>query len=209
MSRHREPDEMSPRYRTFRAFMVLMGKIFMGFTVHGVENTPPSGSLVIAANHARVLDPVFVCMAVPRRIQWMAKKELFIFPFQKFFALIGAFPVDRQGGGRAALRAAFSFLGEGWALGIFPEGTRRKPGTESEAKSGAAMLAVRADSRVLPVYIDRVPGLVGRLRGEKCHAYIGEPMKLNSKRQCGKAYREISEDVLREIYVLPSRYKDE
>lgn len=208
--KHRpKPDEMSLRYRLFRRFMVTMGRILLGFTVHGAENTPQSGSLVVAANHIRVLDPVFVCMAVPRRIQWMAKKELFVFPFRRFFALIGAFPVDRQGGGRAALRTALEFLRDGWALGIFPEGTRQRPGRESEAKSGAAMLAVRGDARVLPVYIDRVPGLSERIRGEKCHAYIGEPMRLDSERRGGKAYREISEDVLRAIYDLPARYRDQ
>ena len=49
-------------------------------------------------------------MAVPRRVQWMGKKELFVFPFRVFFRFIGTFPVDREGGGRAAIRAALAFL---------------------------------------------------------------------------------------------------
>ena len=104
------PWGMSLRYLLFRGTLRVLGRIFLGFTVHGARNTPESGPLVVASNHHRFFDPVFVCMAVPRRVQWMAKKELFVFGLRGFFALIGAFPVDRQGGGRSALRVALQFL---------------------------------------------------------------------------------------------------
>src|SRR3954453_9110645 len=117
---------MSARYRTFRRFMIVLGRLLFGFTVLGTEKVPTDGPLIVASNHRRYADPVLVCMAVPRRIQWMGKKELFVFPFERFFYFIGTFPVDREKGGRAALRTALGLLKEGWALGSFPEGTRRK-----------------------------------------------------------------------------------
>jgi 1-acyl-sn-glycerol-3-phosphate acyltransferase len=117
---------MSPRYRIFRRFMLALGWLLFGFTAVGAEKVPKAGPLIVAANHRRYADPVFVSMAVPRRIQWMAKKQLFVSPFDKFFFFIGAFPVDREKGGRAALRVALDLLAANWALGIFPEGTRRK-----------------------------------------------------------------------------------
>lgn len=197
------PTGMSRRYDLFRRFMLAAGGFLLGFTIHGAEKVPPEGPLVVASNHHRFFDPVFVCMAVPRRIQWMAKKELFVPPFRKFFEFIGSFPVDREGGGRAALRAAIGHLSRGWALGMFPEGTRQKNRASGEAKSGAILLAVRSNSQILPVFIDKVPSLTARLKGEKFHAYIGDPITIDNTKRSREAYKRSAERVLEEIYALP------
>jgi 1-acyl-sn-glycerol-3-phosphate acyltransferase len=190
--------------------MLAAGRLLLGFTVEGEERVPERGPVVIAANHWRFFDPVFVCMAVPRRVQWMAKKELFIPPLRRFFRFLGAFPVDRQGGGRSAIRAAMSFLSEGWALGMFPEGTRRRLRGISEAaeadaegaKSGVVMLAVRGGAPIVPVFVGPAPGLLGRLRGERMVARIGEPIVLEKALRGREAYAGAAERVLREIYAL-------
>lgn len=184
--------------------------MLLGFTVEGEERVPSTGPLIVAANHWRFFDPVFVCMAVPRRVQWMAKKELFIPPLRRLFRFLGAFPVDRKGGGRSAIRVAISFLREGWALGMFPEGTRRRDrgstadagDDASGAKSGAVMLAVRGGAPIVPVFVGPSPGLLGRLRGKKMVARIGHPMVLEGDLRGRDAYAEAAERVLREIYAL-------
>jgi 1-acyl-sn-glycerol-3-phosphate acyltransferase len=201
------PEEMSPRYRWFRWFMRLLGRVLWGFTVHGEEKMPRKGAVVVAANHTQYLDPVFVCMAVPRRVQWMGKKELFAFPFGAFFYFIGTFPVDREGGGRAGLRTALNFLAKGWALGIFPEGTHRTGEGSREAKSGTVLLAVRAGAPVLPVYVSPAPGLRGRLRGERLEVYVGDPIAMDDTLRGREAYRLAAEEVLRTIYALPGAGK--
>jgi 1-acyl-sn-glycerol-3-phosphate acyltransferase len=201
------PGEMSPRYLLFRWVMLALGKVFLGFEIHGEERVPEKGPLVVAANHHRFFDPVFVSMAVPRRLQWMAKRELFVFPFYKFFIFIGAFPVDREGGGRSALRAALEYLREGWALGMFPEGTRQRKDASGEAKSGVVMLAVRSTAPVLPVFVDRVPPLSTRLRGSKLHVYIGNPITIDNTLRGRVAYREAADRILDTIYSLPE-HKD-
>ena len=197
------PEQMSSRYRLFRALMRLLGRIFLGFAVHGEENMPPKGAVVVAANHTQYLDPVYVCMAVPRRLQWMGKKELFAFPFGAFFYFIGTFPVDREGASRAGLRTALNFLGRGWALGIFPEGTHRAGEGSREAKSGTALLAVRAGAPILPVYVGETPGLRARLRGERLRVYVGHPITVDGTLRGREAYRAAADDVLRAIYALP------
>jgi 1-acyl-sn-glycerol-3-phosphate acyltransferase len=203
----RIPGEMSPRYRLFRWVMLALGRLFLGFEIHGEERVPVKGPLVVAANHHRFFDPVFVSMAVPRRLQWMAKKELFVFPFYKFFIFIGAFAVDREGGGRSALRAALEYLREGWALGMFPEGTRQREGASGEAKSGVVMLAVRSTAPILPVFVDRVPPLGARLRGARLHVYIGDPITIDNTLRGRVAYREAADGILDTIYSLPE-HKD-
>jgi 1-acyl-sn-glycerol-3-phosphate acyltransferase len=196
-------NDMSPRYRLFRWLMRTLGALFLGFEVNGEEKTPEKGPLIVAANHRRFFDPLFVSMAVPRRVRWMAKKELFSFPFRGLFYFLGAFPVDRQGGGRAALRTALNLLAEDHALGIFPEGTRRKEGVSAEAKSGAAVLATRSGTPVLPVFAGSIPGPAARLRGEKFRVYIGDPMTIDNTAKSREGHRRAAEEILRVIYALP------
>jgi 1-acyl-sn-glycerol-3-phosphate acyltransferase len=197
------PEEMSSRYKLFRRMMLVLGRILWGFTVHDAEKVPRKGALVVAANHSQYLDPVYVCMAIPRRVQWMGKKELFVFPFRAFFYFIGTFPVDRQGDSRAGLRTALNFLARGWTLGIFPEGTHRKGKDSRAAKSGTVLLAVRAGAPVVPVFIGRSPGLRGRLRGEKLHVYIGDKITLDPTLRGREEYRAAADEVLRTVYTLP------
>ena len=202
----RSLNDMSPRYYLFRWTLRTLGVIFLGFEVSGGERVPEKGPLVAAANHRRFFDPVFVSMAVPRRLRWMAKKELFAFPFRWLFYFIGAFPVDRHGGGRAGLRTAIGLLSEGRALGIFPEGTRRKEQDPHGAKTGAVMLAVRSGAPVLPVFADRVPGPAARLRGERFRIYIGDPITMDNTLRGRQEYREAAEEILRVIYALPEKH---
>ena len=59
-------------------------------------------------------------------------------------------------------------------LGIFPEGTRHLPDLMSEVETGTAVLALRANVPLLPVYISRKLSFL-RLT----HVYIGQPMDIS------------------------------
>lgn len=201
----RTPGEMSPRYVLFRRTMILLCRLLFGYTLHGGDRVPAEGPLVVASNHGQYADPVLVCVAVPRRLQWMAKKELFVFPFKEFFRFIGSFPVDREGGGRAAIRAAIAYLAEGWALGIFPEGTHRGDGASRQAKSGVVVLAARGNAPVLPVHVGKLPGPLARLRGGRLHIFVGEPIQLDPQLRGGAAYRAAAEEIMISIYALPEQ----
>ena len=201
----RTPGEMSPRYVLFRRTMILLCRLLFGYTLHGGDRVPAEGPLVVASNHGQYADPVLVCVAVPRRLQWMAKKELFVFPFKEFFRFIGSFPVDREGGGRAAIRAAIAYLAEGWALGIFPEGTHRGDEASRQAKSGVVVLAARGNAPVLPVHVGRLPGPLARLRGGRLHIFVGEPIQLDPGLRGGAAYRAAAEEIMISIYALPEK----
>ena len=197
------PTRMSRRYTLFRRFMTAICRLLFGLEIRGTENVPKTGPLVVAANHTQYPDPVLVCMAVPRRMQWMAKKQLFEPPFKRFFEFIGSFPIDREGGGRAGVRLALRFLAEGWTLGIFPEGTHKDDGTAREAKSGAVLLAIRGGAPVVPVFVGKIPGPLARLRGERLRLVVGDPIRLDENLRGGEAYREAADEVLRTIYALP------
>jgi 1-acyl-sn-glycerol-3-phosphate acyltransferase len=201
----RRPGEMSRRYRLFRRAMTLLCRLLFGYRVYGGNKVPSEGPLIVASNHTQYADPVLVCVAVPRRLQWMAKKQLFVLPFRKFFEFIGSFPVDREGGGRGAIRAALAFLAEGWALGIFPEGTHRGAGASREAKSGVVVLALRSGASVLPVHVGKLPGPRSRLRGQRLHIFVGEPVHMDPALRGGAEYRAAADEIMHTIYALPER----
>ncbi len=199
---------MSTRYRWFRFFVTLLLRVFTGFKVYGADRVPEQGPLIVACNHTQYLDPVYVSAAVPRRVQWMAKKELFVFPFRGLFALLRAYPVDRQKGGRAALRSSIGLLKDGGVMGIFPEGTHKghEEKARREAKSGVVVLGARGSAQVLPVYMRPAPGPRERLRGKRMYACIGKPISVDGNLRGGRAYKEVAEGILKEIYALPEEY---
>ena len=106
----------------------------------------------------------------------------------------------------ARIRAALAFLAEGWALGIFPEGTHRSAGAFRGAKSGVVVLALRSGARVLPVHVGKLPGPLSRLRGRRLEIFVGEPLHLDPAMRGGAAYRAAADEVMHTIYALPQRH---
>jgi 1-acyl-sn-glycerol-3-phosphate acyltransferase len=150
------------------------------FRVVGAHNVPRDGGVIVAANHISNFDPPILGVALPRPVSYMAKKELFAMPVLKqLLPPLNAFPVDRQAGGTAALRASLRMLKEGRCVGIFPEGGRNVTGTNEE-KAGAAFLAAASGAPVVPAAI------VGtrRLRPfGKVTVAFGEPVRVVRNRQ--------------------------
>jgi hypothetical protein len=68
------------------------------------------------------------------------------------------------------------------------------------------VLAARGNAPVLPVHVGKLPGLSDRLRGERLHVYVGEPVELDPALRGGAAYREAADGIMRSIYALPSKY---
>ncbi|HNW43069.1 MAG TPA: lysophospholipid acyltransferase family protein [Elusimicrobiales bacterium] len=138
-------------------FFRIFFRIFNSITVIGLETVPRTGPLIIACNHLSNVDPPALLShtALVRRVNVMAKKELFSIPVLGWFILRwGAIPVDRAkaGGDLGALRGCLAALKREGCLTIFPEGTRAK-GRKLPAKSGVAFLAHKSGAPVLTARI--------------------------------------------------------
>jgi 1-acyl-sn-glycerol-3-phosphate acyltransferase len=121
--------------------------------VSGAENVPPTGPVIIACNHISYFDPPLLGTACPRRIRYMAKRELFKMPILgPMITAFGAYPVDRTGTPMAAVRRSVEVLRRGEVIGIFPEGTRNLDGTV-EAREGVALLASLGKAAVVPAAV--------------------------------------------------------
>ncbi|MEB3200720.1 MAG: lysophospholipid acyltransferase family protein [Synechococcaceae cyanobacterium] len=133
--------------------MPLHRLLFRGRTT-GRQNVPRHGAVVVVANHGSHLDPPLLGQAIGRPVAFMAKAELFRVPLLgPLIRALGAYPVRRGASDRDAIRIAGERLQQGWAVGVFLDGTRQGDGRVHDPQPGAALLAARAGVPLLPVAI--------------------------------------------------------
>lgn len=121
----------------------------------GAHRVPATGATLIVCNHLSNFDPPLVGMlALPRRVNFMAKSELFRTRFGSWvLSGVGAFPVERGAGDREAIRSAREILRRGECLIMFPEGTRSRTGKLRPFFSGAGVMALEPGVTVIPAAI--------------------------------------------------------
>ncbi len=153
MGKSREPVASLVLYHAFKWSVVspMLHAYFQG-RIYGAEHVPQKGPLVVVSNHASHFDPPIVSSCVGRPVAFMAKEELFNIPILKQgIKLYGAYPVKRGMGDRSAMRSALKFLEDGWAVGLYLQGTRTPDARISDPKLGAAWIAAQAQAPLLPV----------------------------------------------------------
>ncbi|NER34497.1 MAG: 1-acyl-sn-glycerol-3-phosphate acyltransferase [Oscillatoria sp. SIO1A7] len=153
LEKKREPIESLILYHLFKWSVVSpMLHIYFRGRIYGAERVPESGPLVVVGNHASDFDPPIVSNCLRRPVAFMAKEELFQVPILKdAIRLYGAYPVRRGSVDRSALKAALSYLKEGWATGVFLQGTRTPNARITNPKLGAALIAAKTKAPLLPV----------------------------------------------------------
>ncbi|HOT23099.1 MAG TPA: lysophospholipid acyltransferase family protein [Thermoleophilia bacterium] len=160
----------------------------------GTENLPGEGPAIIVVNHEANIDPVIVAMVFDRPLRFMAKEELFRFRLlAKLVSTLGAFPIMRGAGDRAALETSLAALAEGDVLLMFPEGHRYPDDEVHDFLPGVGMLALRSGAPVIPVASKGTAGMWrdGRPRLSKLHLLVGPPVDLSDLNGRGsKVYAE-------------------
>ncbi|TVQ46606.1 MAG: 1-acyl-sn-glycerol-3-phosphate acyltransferase [Gloeocapsa sp. DLM2.Bin57] len=161
-SREREPRVNLLLYHLFKWSVVAPTfHVYFRGNIQGAENVPKTGPLVVVSNHASYFDPPILSNCVGRPVAFMAKEELFSIPILKqSISLYGAYPVKRGASDRAAIKAALTMLNQGWAVGIFLEGTRTPDGCIYEPKLGAALIAAKAKAPLLPISLQGTQGIL-------------------------------------------------
>ena len=67
-------------FTALRTFLFLLFRILFGLKMHGLNNIPKEGGLLVVSNHLHNADPVLISTACTRPIHYMAKKELMTIP---------------------------------------------------------------------------------------------------------------------------------
>ncbi len=180
-------------FTVLRAVLLVLCRILFGMKVHGLNHVPADGPLIVVSNHLHNADPLLVCVACPRPLHFMAKKELMTVPvIGRIIRFGGGFPVDRGKADRQAILMADARLKQGIAVGMFPEGTRSVSRQIERALPGAGLIALRGNAPILPVAVvgsERIPfngakqfkGKRDAAAGRGVTITFGEPFRLEPK----------------------------
>ena len=180
-------------------------KNLLRIQVEGLENIPTEKGCILASNHRSNLDPFVLNTVSPRPIFFMAKQELFRIPlFGWFIKKAGAIPVKRNKRDIGALKKAVNLLNEGYCIGIFPEGTRAKPGEFRKPQSGVGLIVSKTDSPIIPIRIEGtdlvypIGSKFPKIGKSTIRVKIGKPVTVNRQMD----YSEISEYIMERIKQL-------
>ncbi|HWH06637.1 MAG TPA: lysophospholipid acyltransferase family protein [Gaiellaceae bacterium] len=171
--------------------------------VYGAERVPRTGGCVLAFNHFHWIDPPVFGAVTPRTVAFVAKVEAHRVPgLGHLIRSFGTISIRRGESDREAVRQMRQAVRDGYALGLFVEGTRQLDGTLGPVQPGAAMVALQEDVPVVPAAIHGTetwrPG-----NWHPVSVAWGEPMRFEGLPKGGRGYREASEAIgakLRELH---------
>src|SRR5918992_1164320 len=119
------------------------------------HNIPADGPVIIAPNHFSFLDHFFVAVFLRRKVQFMAKSQLFKPPMQVIYHNGGVFPVRRGHHDDEAFKTAHTILGRGDVIVMYAEAGRSRSGELGKPRHGIGRLALESGAPVVPTPIAR------------------------------------------------------
>jgi len=199
-------------WRFFRTFY----RVYFRAEWFNAERVPAAGPVILAANHASIVDPPLVGTGLERGISYLARESIFRFPGVGWILRHwDAVPVDRDGGGAKGLKAILDRLLAGGGIILFPEGTRTLDGKLQPARSGIGLTVIKSQAPVVPVRVFGTYAAYGRdmsfPRPCKIMAKYGVPMDFAAQRAeaktCSKArlkeiYQEIADEIMVQLAKL-------
>jgi 1-acyl-sn-glycerol-3-phosphate acyltransferase len=156
--------------------------------VHGLENLPSEGPVILASNHRAALDTGVITVVVGRRVRFLGKAEYFTGKGLKgrmlaaFLDSLGYVPVERKKArsSLAALDVGRQILENGEVFALYPEGTRSRDGRLHRGRTGVASLALTTGVTVIPVALvgteNLQPNGKGIPRLAKIKIVFGKPL---------------------------------
>lgn len=189
-------------YTLIRLIAFLLCKILFRIKVYGKENIPKKGAFLLVGNHVSYLDPVALAVTCPRKLNFVAKHDLFRNSFfGKFITAVGAFPIKRDTADVWALKETLRRLKEGKAVLVFPEGSRRFDAAIVEPYAGVGFIITKSDVPVIPSYImgteSALPKGAKFIRLKKIKVYFGK--KIQFERRKPDNYLDIAKEVMDNI----------
>jgi 1-acyl-sn-glycerol-3-phosphate acyltransferase len=127
------------------------------WTVEGRDRIDPNEQYIFVSNHLSNFDIPLLFRAIPNRIRYMAKAELFKIPLlSQAMSRVGIIKIDR-GAGRTAHaginRGVEAARDLGYSLIVFPEAARARDGQFHGFKKGAFRIAITNELPVVPVTV--------------------------------------------------------
>jgi 1-acyl-sn-glycerol-3-phosphate acyltransferase len=175
-ARSRRPDWV---YELVRLLLIpYIGILYRGRCIDS-QKVPSGGPVILAPNHFSFLDHFFVAAYLRRKVQFMAKSQLFQRPLQWIYTHGGVFPVLRGRRDEEAFKTAHTILGRGDMVLMYLEGGRSRSGELGEARPGVGRLALESGAPIVPVAIFGSQGARNwkRLQFPKVTVQFGDPIR--------------------------------
>jgi 1-acyl-sn-glycerol-3-phosphate acyltransferase len=171
-------------YSALRGLAIVVFKIFFAIKIEGKENIPYRGGVILASNHLSYLDPIVLGIFVPRRVNFMAKEELFEnFFFRWLITKLGAFPIKKEKIDRITYKKILKLLEKEEVVVLFPEGTRSIDGRIGQLQAGTARIALKANVPLIPIVVRGTEKVLPRgkkvIKLARIRAWAGKPLKKN------------------------------
>lgn len=132
-------------YDLVRVILTFPTIVFFRAREIGAENVPLHGRMIVTPNHFSQMDHFFAAVFLRRKVQFMAKSQLFSNWFLNWvFYNGGVFPVRRGYDDQEAFKTAHTVLDREGAVLMYAEGGRRA------AATWGSRSAVSASSRSNP-----------------------------------------------------------
>ena len=170
------------------------------------HNIPADGPVIIAPNHFSFLDHFFVAVYLRRKVQFMAKSQLFKSPMQVVYHNGGVFPVRRGHHDEEAFKTAHAILGRGDMIVMYAEAGRSRTGELGKPRHGIGRLALESGAPVVPTAIAGTERARNwkRLQFPKVTIQFGEPLQFEQvaepTKEQAQAASEIVFDRVRELH---------
>jgi 1-acyl-sn-glycerol-3-phosphate acyltransferase len=174
-------------------------------------NVPADGPAIIAPNHFSFLDHFFVAVYLRRKVQFMAKSQLFKRPLQFIFDNGGVFPVRRGHHDDEAFKTARAVLARGDIVVMYAEAGRSRTGELGKPRHGMGRLALESGVPVVPTAITGTEKARNwkRLHFPKVTVQFGKPLRFEAAghptRDQAQAASEIVFDRVRVLHSRLSR----
>jgi 1-acyl-sn-glycerol-3-phosphate acyltransferase len=173
---------------------------------------PPTGGLLIAANHASYLDIPLLGCGMKRRAWYLGRSDLFPIPvLNRILQSLGWIPVRLGRLDRDAFGKAINLIRAGQVVVIFPEGGRTHDGHLRPPKAGIGVIVSQTGCPVVPAYLKGTYEVLPiGASWPRCHhvtVRLGEPIVFETGARREKAetkqfYQQVSRTVIEHIAAL-------
>lgn len=165
----------------------------------GKENLPKDTGALLCPNHIHNLDSAVIVAMFKRKVNVLAKEELFKNKFICWLAdVFGIYPVKRGKADLQAIKISLKLLKNDELLLMFPEGTRNGLKKGKKPKNGAVLIATTANKPIIPI------GIQGSFKPfTKVIVNIGKPIdysqyseEVKDKEQASKLTQELMNKII-------------
>ena len=165
----------------------------------GKENLPKDTGALLCPNHVHNLDSAVIVAMFKRKVNVLAKEELFKNAFIRWIAdIFGVYPVKRGRADLQAIKISLKLLKNDELLLMFPEGTRHGLDKGKKPKNGAVLIATTARKPIIPI------GIQGSFKPfRKVIVNIGKPIdyskyseEVKEKEQASKLTQELMQEIV-------------